>query len=179
MDSAVFDVIAGSVGGTCAVMVGQPFDTVKVKIQIFPQLYSGTIDCISRTMNSDGVRGLYSGAVPALVAQITENSILFAARGFTQDMVAGVCGVKKVEDLSLFQEAVAGSCASFFSSTTLCPTELIKCKLQAAKEMTSDLSQNKPTMSSVVREVLVNHGVRGMFQVPTKYYCCIKLLGFE
>lgn len=36
--------------------------------------------------------------------------------------------------LSPIQNAFAGCFAGFFSSFTLCPTELIKCKLQAARE---------------------------------------------
>lgn len=41
-----------------------------------------------------------------------------------------------VEELSAVSNGSAGCMAAFFSSFTLCPTELIKCKLQAAREMT-------------------------------------------
>ena len=40
-----------------------------------------------------------------------------------------------MEELSPFKNAVSGGMAAFFSSLTLCPTELIKCRLQAMREM--------------------------------------------
>lgn len=48
-------------------------------------------------------------------------------------------GKEKVEDLSSLGNACAGFFAAFFSSLTLCPTELIKCKLQAMREMQSQM----------------------------------------
>lgn len=37
--------------------------------------------------------------------------------------------------MTSIQNACAGFFAAFFSSLTLCPTELIKCKLQAVREV--------------------------------------------
>ena len=100
-ESAV-DLFSGSAGGTAVVLVGQPMDTIKVKMQTFGHMYSGIWDCLVRTVKTDGVaRGLYAGTTPALVAYISENSVLFAALGLTQKLVARVSGVAKVEDLSL------------------------------------------------------------------------------
>ena len=42
---------------------------------------------------------------------------------------------QKAEDLSALANASAGFFAAFFSSFTLCPTELIKCRLQAMREV--------------------------------------------
>lgn len=71
------------------VYVGQPLDTVKVKMQTFPQMYNGMFDCIRKTLAVEGFRkGLYAGTVPALVANCAENSILFAAYGGCQKFVA-------------------------------------------------------------------------------------------
>jgi len=44
------------------VYVSQPLDTVKVKMQTFPQLYKGMVNCFITTFKRDGfVRGLYAG----------------------------------------------------------------------------------------------------------------------
>lgn len=45
-----------------------------------------------------------------------------------------------MEDLSTVENASAGFLAAFFSSLTLCPTELIKCRLQAMKEVQAQKS---------------------------------------
>merc|ERR1712107_19259 len=50
-----------------SVYVGQPLDTVKVKMQTFPHLYPNLIECTKQTLLKDGVaRGLYAGTVPLL-----------------------------------------------------------------------------------------------------------------
>ena len=65
--------------------VGQPLDTLKVKMQTFPQLYPRLSVCFRQTLKQEGViRGLYAGTVPSLAANVAENSILFAAYGACQ-----------------------------------------------------------------------------------------------
>lgn len=63
------------------VYAAQPLDTVKVKMQTFPQLYKGMIDCLVTTYKRDGIRrGLYAGSIPAVAANVAENSVLFAGK---------------------------------------------------------------------------------------------------
>lgn len=52
----VIDLIAGSIGGCANVLVGQPLDTVKVKIQTFPHLYANSLICFKKTFLTDGIR---------------------------------------------------------------------------------------------------------------------------
>lgn len=66
-------------GGVATVYSAQPLDTVKVKMQTFPELYSGMFDCLIKTFKRDGIaRGLYAGSIPAVAANVAENSVLFA-----------------------------------------------------------------------------------------------------
>ena len=52
------------------------------------------VDCFMKTLRSDGiVRGLYAGTVPAVVANVAENSVLFAAYGGCQKAVANITGI--------------------------------------------------------------------------------------
>ena len=75
-------------GGTACVFVGQPLDTVKVKMQAFPFFYRSGMHCFQKTFIEEGLfRGLYAGTVPSLIANIAENSVLFAAYGFCQKFV--------------------------------------------------------------------------------------------
>ncbi|KAK3908862.1 Mitochondrial ornithine transporter 1 [Frankliniella fusca] len=162
----IIDFTAGSLGGVALVYVGQPLDTIKVKMQTFPNLYKNMFDCIKQTVGKEGfVRGLYAGTVPAIVANVAENSVLFAGYGLCQKVVANVTAVQKVEDLSAVSNATAGCMAAFFSSFTLCPTELIKCKLQAAREtsMASGGSMEKVGPLRLTKQVLAESGVRGLF----------------
>lgn len=79
--------------------------------------------------------------MPSLAANIGENSVLFAAYGGCQKMVtylylhpalqvAAATGVPRVEELGIVANGVSGFLAAFWSSLVLCPTELVKCRLQ-------------------------------------------------
>ena len=49
-----------------------------------------------QTIENEGIiRGLYAGTIPSLAANIAENSILFAAYGACQKLVADNIGVAK------------------------------------------------------------------------------------
>lgn len=110
---------------------------MKVKQQTFPQLYKNMFDCFIKTYRTDGIyRGLYAGSIPAVIANVAENSVLFAAYGGCQKAVAYVTEVEDTKNLSILGNAFAGFLAAFFSTFTLCPTELVKCKLQALREVT-------------------------------------------
>ncbi|XP_026491474.1 mitochondrial ornithine transporter 1 isoform X1 [Vanessa tameamea] len=172
LKSGFIDFTAGSLGGIALVYVGQPLDTVKVKMQTFPHLYQGMFNCLKQTLRNDGiVRGLYAGTTPAVMANIAENSVLFAAYGYCQKFVCNVIGTESVEELSMVGNASAGFLAAFFSSFTLCPTELIKCQLQAMREVNAQGSQTavKITPLQLTQQIFKQYGIQGLFRglVPT------------
>lgn len=156
-------------GGTALVYVGQPLDTVKVKMQTFPTLYKNMINCFIHTFKTDGLaRGLYAGSVPALVANITENSVLFLGYGFCQKFMQKITEAEKVENLSTLSNATAGCLASFFSSLAICPSELIKCKLQAMHETQE---KQQPTKKynhvgpvALAAQIVREEGPQGLFR---------------
>ena len=48
---------AGGVGGVCAVIVGHPFDLVKVRMQTAEKgVYTGAIDVVKKTIAREGLR---------------------------------------------------------------------------------------------------------------------------
>jgi len=60
---------AGGFGGICAVVVGHPFDLVKVRMQTAEKgVYSSAIDVVKKSVARDGLRrGLYAGVSAPLV----------------------------------------------------------------------------------------------------------------
>jgi solute carrier family 25 carnitine/acylcarnitine transporter 20/29 len=55
--------VSGGVGGVCAVVVGHPFDLVKVRLQTAETgVYSSAVDVVRKSIARDGLRqGLYAG----------------------------------------------------------------------------------------------------------------------
>lgn len=163
---AAIDLTAGAAGGTACVLAGQPFDTAKVKMQTFPNMYKGLMDCALKTFKQGGLRSFYMGTSPALMANIAENSVLFMCYGFCRQVVRTIGGLDKSVPLSDLQNAAAGSVASVFSSIVLCPTELVKCRLQAMHEMqiSGKIAQGQNTVWSVVKVIVHREGLLGFYQ---------------
>ena len=58
----------GGFGGICAVLVGHPFDLVKVRLQTAEKgVYTGAMDVVKKSLARDGFRGLYRGVSAPLV----------------------------------------------------------------------------------------------------------------
>ncbi|XP_015930559.1 mitochondrial ornithine transporter 1 [Parasteatoda tepidariorum] len=168
--TAAIDLTAGSAGGAACVLVGQPLDTIKVKMQTFPHLYKNSIVCFKQTILNERIRGLYAGTVPALVANIAENSVLFCAYGVCQNGVRMFTRKDSIASLNPLENATAGFFAALFSSVTLCPTELIKCKLQAMREVQTTHSpqsnQQKIRIGPwlLTKQILKSEGISGFFR---------------
>ncbi|KAK7925550.1 hypothetical protein WMY93_007860 [Mugilogobius chulae] len=162
---AIIDLSAGAIGGAACVFSGQPLDTAKVKMQTFPKMYRGFVHCVVSTYRQVGVRGLYQGTTPALMANIAENSVLFMSYGFCQQVIRFAAGLHNDAVLSDMQKACAGSVASIFSSLVLCPTELVKCRLQAMYEMEASgkIAKSQNTVWSVVKTIMKTEGFVGFF----------------
>lgn len=154
------DLAAGTLGGIANVAAGQPLDTVKVKMQTFPALYHTGMKCFKETLRMDGFRGLYAGSVPALTANIAENAVLFTAYGYCQKAVAFTVGHSSLKEMTPVENAISGSLASVFAALVLCPTELVKCKLQAQREMFPGI---RSTPFSMCRDIYQAHGLRAFY----------------
>ena len=59
------DLVAGTAAGTAQLLVGHPFDTIKVKLQSQSAAgarFKGPLDAARQTVTQEGLRGLYRGA---------------------------------------------------------------------------------------------------------------------
>lgn len=61
--SSLRSLAAGGVGGVCAVVVGHPFDLVKVRLQTAEKgFYTGAIDVVRRTVAREGLARVFDGS---------------------------------------------------------------------------------------------------------------------
>lgn len=238
--SPLVGLVSGCAGAVTLVYVGQPLDTVKVRMQLSTasravtsrgggvsmwgcvrDMWRQALVAPTSRLNSatvvggDGVGGvvqacslssaageakhhtnrvaastrmarlLYAGTVPALLANVAENGVLFAAYGPCQRLMAfmldlfgdgNTIAVDDIEKkLGPTGMAAAGSLASLCSAFALCPTELIKVRLQAADLERSKITNiaGKPppptiaaagTLQVVVSVWKTEGGLRGMYR---------------
>lgn len=128
-------------------------------MQTFPSIYGNPLRCFTMTLKNEGLfRGLYAGTTPSLVANAAENAVLFCAYGYCKQLVSLLTG-REGKDMTVLDKATSGFFAAFFSSFALCPTELIKCKLQALKETKSE----PISASGLTVKIFKTEGIRGLY----------------
>lgn len=177
MGDVAKDLLSGTVGGASQLIVGHPFDTIKVKLQSQPTplpgqppKYSGAMDAVRQTLASEGPRGLYKGMGAPLATVAAFNAVLFTVRGQMESLLRSEPGMP----LTVNQQIVAGAGAGVAVSFLACPTELIKCRLQAQSAL-ADAGGAAVVVKyggpmDVARHVLRSEGgIRGLFKglVPT------------
>lgn len=80
--------------------------------------------------------------------------------GLCQKAICKLSLKNKIEELNTFQNALAGSSAAFFASLVLCPTELVKCRLQSAREVSNSTNIGP---FRLCKQIFREQGMRGFF----------------
>lgn len=140
--------------------MGHPFDTVKVKMQSMkvpapgqrPQ-YTGAMDVVRQVMRTEGMRGLYAGIQAPLPFVAVFNATLFAANSTMRTIIGQG---RRDEELSIAEIGLAGVGAGVAVSLVACPTELVKCRLQAQPGAFNGALD-------CTRQVLATRGMGGLF----------------
>ncbi|XVF27613.1 hypothetical protein REPUB_Repub14bG0123200 [Reevesia pubescens] len=124
--------VAGLLAGVATVVIGHPFDTVKVKLQkhnteVQGIKYRNGLHCTARILATQGVRGLYTGATSSFIGVGFESSLLFGIYSQTkQSLQGGVQSRVPQPQVIIPSAAFGGAIISF----VLCPSELVKCRMQ-------------------------------------------------
>ncbi|KDP34326.1 hypothetical protein JCGZ_12674 [Jatropha curcas] len=177
MGDVAKDLTAGTVGGAAQLICGHPFDTIKVKLQSQPvplpgqpPKYAGAMDAVRQTLAAEGPRGLYKGMGAPLATVAAFNAVLFTVRGQMEALLRSQPGAP----LSVSQQVICGAGAGLAVSFLACPTELIKCRLQAQSALggsgSAAVAVKYGGPMDVARHVLKSEGgMRGLFKglVPT------------
>ena len=83
------DVLASVVGSAACVYSGQPFDTVKVRMQVQPGEFKNSLECFRKTMVGEGITTLWRGSVPAFIGALSENAVAFCINGNLKRLLEG------------------------------------------------------------------------------------------
>lgn len=131
--------VAGMVGVTCVF----PIDLAKTRLQnqrSGQQLYKNMMDCLIKTVRSEGYFGMYRGAAVNLTLVTPEKAIKLAANDFFRQQLS------KDGKLTVFKEMLAGCCAGMCQVIITTPMEMLKIQLQDAGR----LAAQQRVMPSVI-----------------------------
>ncbi|XP_028854855.1 mitochondrial glutamate carrier 1-like [Denticeps clupeoides] len=140
--------IAGLVGVTCVF----PIDLAKTRLQNQrqgQQVYKNMIDCLVKTVRSEGYFGMYRGAAVNLTLVTPEKAIKLAANDFFRHHLD-----KDGKGLTVYKEMLAGCGAGMCQVIITTPMEMLKIQLQDAGRLAAQ--QRKPGIMSTTKLVPTN-----------------------
>lgn len=132
--------VAGGVGGVCAVLTGHPFDLIKVRCQNGQAAGAG--DAVGKILGEaraaargtflmNSVRGFYKGVIPPLLGVTPIFAVSFWGYDVGKKLVTGGA-LKEGSTLSTSQMATAGFISAIPTTLVTAPTERIKVVLQTS-----------------------------------------------
>ncbi|KAF7782233.1 hypothetical protein Agabi119p4_1609 [Agaricus bisporus var. burnettii] len=166
MSKTAKDLTAGTVGGIAQVLVGQPFDIVKVRMQTSSKgTYSGMLHCAGGIFKNEGPLAFYKGTLTPLLGIGVCVSIQFGALEYTkrffaaQNVARGVGG-EGGKTLTGSQLFISGVSAGLANSVVSGPVEHIRIRLQTQ-------SNTNPTWTGpwdAIKKIHSAHGVKGLYK---------------
>lgn len=169
--SGLRSLAAGGVGGVCAVVVGHPFDLVKVRLQTAEKgVYTGAIDVVKKTVAREGLaRGLYAGVSAPLVGVTPMFAVSFWGYDMGKRLVNTFSTVpikNNTPQYSIGQISAAGFFSAIPMTLITAPFERVKVllQIQGQKQLAPG---EKPKYSGgvdVVRQLYKEGGIRSVFR---------------
>ncbi|KAI1374009.1 mitochondrial carrier [Hypoxylon crocopeplum] len=158
---------AGGFGGICAVVVGHPFDLVKVRLQTADKgVYSSAIDVVRKSIARDGLRrGLYAGVSAPLVGVTPMFAVSFWGYDLGKQLVTAFSPPSPTGALSIGQISAAGFFSAIPMTAITAPFERVKVILQVQGQRLKPGEEPKYKGGlDVVRQLYREGGVRSVFR---------------
>lgn len=169
--SGLRSLAAGGVGGICAVVVGHPFDLVKVRLQTAERgVYTGAMDVVRRTVAREGmVRGLYAGVSAPLVGVTPMFAVSFWGYDMGKKLVASVTDVpvrNGTPQYSIAQISAAGLLSAIPVTLITAPFERVKVllQIQGQKQLAPGEKPKYAGALDVVKQLYKEGGLRSVFR---------------
>ncbi|KAH7031636.1 mitochondrial carrier domain-containing protein [Microdochium trichocladiopsis] len=158
---------AGGFGGVCAVVVGHPFDLVKVRLQTAEKgVYSSAVDVVRKSIARDGLRrGLYAGVSAPLVGVTPMFAVSFWGYDVGKQIVTSIKPPGPDGQLSIGQISAAGFLSAIPMTAITAPFERVKVILQVQGSRLKPGEEPKyKGGTDVVRQLYKEGGVRSVFR---------------
>lgn len=161
--------VAGLVGVTCVF----PIDLAKTRLQNQQgvQVYKGLLDCLAKTIRSEGYFGCYRGAAVNLTLVTPEKAIKLAANDVFRQKLSND------GRLPLWGEVLAGCGAGTCQVVVTTPMEMLKIQLQDAGRIAAQKPAQAPAHTATAPSLVApSSAQQGLPQRPSATGITVKLL---
>ncbi len=175
------DLLAGGVAGTAGIVIGHPFDTIKVRLQQQHQLQQQSnpkIQAVVSKGSPSTYRGLFLGIGAPLATAAIVNASVFCMYGatsrlwdsyFPESITREYFGMDKD---TIVKQTICGAVTGLTTSLVLSPVEYVKIRLQTMKvrprEGSASLSFTGTSSNSsfqLAKEIMFSrHGLKGLYR---------------
>ncbi|KAH8917447.1 mitochondrial carrier [Atractiella rhizophila] len=153
------DLTAGTVGGIAQVLVGQPFDIVKVRLQS-SNAYSSALQCTTSILKNEGPLAFYKGTAMPLVGIGACVSLQFGCLEALKRLFGNINAREGREHMTIPQLYIAGAGAGIGNSIVSGPVEHIRIRLQTQPSGPNRLYHGPV---DALRKIYATGGVRSIF----------------
>ncbi|EGV63658.1 carrier protein ymc1 [Yamadazyma tenuis] len=153
LERKVKDVTAGFVGGATQVLIGQPFDLVKIRLQTSSQ-HASSASIIKSVLQNEGLSAFYKGTLAPLVGVGACVSLQFY--GFHESKRYILQKYNQTQ-LNLWpQTYICGALAGIINTPVTTPVEQLR--------ILSQSKTSKTSVSQLVGQIYRENGARGLFR---------------
>ena len=146
------ELTAGGVAGAMGILLTQPMDTIRIRLQDPKLSYRGISGCAVDTLRTEGLRGLFKGVgSPMLTVGIMNAVLFFSYEGTVSALAPGVSSP------SIPTVMTAGALSGAISAFVTAPTELVKCMAQINVHSKGTLREEWEIFHQMLRQ----HGALG------------------
>merc|ERR1719272_2131653 len=123
----------GGVAGSVGILVSQPFDVIRIKMQTTltsAQNTPGVMSCMRQVLKADGVRGFYKGIAAPIVTVGARNALMFVGYDVALKSMGTSSSTAKPSELLL-----AGLCSGLVAAPITSASELVKIRVQVSQNV--------------------------------------------
>jgi len=150
------NLLAGGFGGLCSLVIGYPFDTVKVRLQTSKtSTYKNSFDCLSKILFQEGCASLFRGISGLVLVALPRFALMFHSNTVARNLLMKPEVKQRKPDY--FRVMLSGA----FSQLLVVP--LIVAPLERIKVIMQTNSQVK-SQWACLKNILYSEGPRGVFK---------------
>jgi len=145
------DFWAGYLSGAIGILVGNPLDLLKTRLQAGPSHIPDVNSSTASPTRYERLSLLAKGSAAPILGYGALNALLF----MTYNRSMGLMHEDPANPSSLTKTFMAGAVAGLATFVVSAPTELIKCRAQVSQDRSSSLE--------IARQIWKDGGLRGMY----------------